>query len=77
MSKNKEFVKCWCCAYYDVMNEKLIGIPETVAGFCTLSDSIVRTHDEVCPDFLLNSGLHTEKSIPDYCINYIKTAPQK
>lgn len=56
-------VLCWCCEYYwpDDDGED---------GKCKLKNASVRHDDRVCPEFVLNSGLHTEREIPEYCLHY-------
>lgn len=55
-------VLCWCCEYFWQESE--------LDGKCKLYFTKVSPSDRVCRRFLLNSGLHTERKIPDYCENY-------
>ena len=65
-----EYVKCWCCENYNIFDEKTLNIPEYVAAVCDLTDSIVYAQNNVCAEFKLKQGLHTDRLIPDYCKNY-------
>ena len=58
-------VECWCCAYFWQYDED-----ERI--YCKLKNVDISLHDTVCADFLLNKGLHTGRTIPDYCKNYSK-----
>ena len=57
---NKKEVECWCCKHF-VLREK------TETGGCINKWVVVPAHDRVCEDFELRDGLHTERTIPDYC----------
>ncbi len=67
-----EYVKCWCCEHYNILDEKTLNIPEDVAAVCSLTDAIVYAQNNVCSHFQLKSGLHTDRLIPDYCKYYKK-----
>lgn len=58
-----EYVKCWCCEYYWPYDDSGKDI-------CLLKNTYISAFDTVCEDFLLNSGLYTNRTIPYYCVNY-------
>ena len=68
-----EYVKCWCCEHYDIFDEKALSMPEFYAAICNITDTLAYAQSDVCPEFILRQGLHTNRLIPDYCKNYKKT----
>ena len=67
-----DYVKCWCCEHYDILDEKTLGMPEYYSAICDITDTIAYAQSEVCPEFILRQGLYTNNLIPDYCIHYKK-----
>ena len=55
-------VMCWCCEYFS-------WVDNTNYGTCRFRKATRKVHDKVCEDFLILSGLYTQKTIPDYCKN--------
>lgn len=60
-------VLCWCCQNYLLIKDEPAG---NEVGYCTIKESRVKYDDAVCCEFILRQGLHTKRSIPDYCKNY-------
>lgn len=63
-----EEVLCWCCEYYTAFAEDIDGI-------CGLNSLFVSFEGDACENFLLKSGLHTNRTIPKYCNNYKNGEP--
>lgn len=62
------FVKCWHCKHYiwfSVNDDSSLAI-------CNIKNKCVAAKDSVCEYFLLHEAIHTNRDIPDYCINYLK-----
>lgn len=70
-----EEVLCWCCEYFRLTEEDKTEI--RVLGICTEKNTAINGYDRVCERFLFNSGLHTERIIPEYCENYKKPLLEK
>ena len=60
-------VLCWCCAHWFAFAESQEKIER---GFCEFYNKDCSAYKRVCKDFLLRNGLHTRKTIPEYCENY-------
>ncbi len=61
-----DFVKCWHCMHYiwfSVNDDNSLAV-------CDIKKQRVSSEEKVCEKFILNSGIHTNKAIPDYCIHY-------
>ena len=66
-------VLCWCCEYYELKDSESFGLAENLTfGVCNLKNIDRLARENVCEDFLKSSGLHTQRTIPDYCKNYKK-----
>ena len=63
-------VLCWCCEHFCLLSDS--EAKTKVYGECKELNKNVDGFDRVCELFLLNSGLHTERIIPDCCVNYKK-----
>lgn len=63
-------VLCWCCEYFNLLTDA--KVQGQIYGECLKKQVVVNGDDRVCELFLLNSGLYTERIIPDYCVNYKK-----
>ena len=59
-------VLCWCCKYFVLLEEHSY---EKWYGICENKNVIILAENKVCEEFILKSGLHTKKTIPDYCRN--------
>ena len=61
-------VVCWYCENYRIYINK----GNMDLGICLLHKKEMPIENKVCEHFILRLGVHTKKSIPDYCINYKK-----
>ena len=63
-------VVCWCCEHFAPRCEIYEGKEVIKSGVCGIKMIDISTENRVCEDFLLRSGLFTQRSIPSYCKNY-------
>ena len=63
-------VLCWCCEYFYLLTDA--KVQGEISGECLKKKEIVNGSDRVCEQFLIKSGLHTARVIPEYCLNYKK-----
>lgn len=70
-------VVCWCCEHFepnycDSSKRNVIS-----GGFCKRFNANCLPEDSVCEEFLLRSGLHTSRTIPENCKLYENNRPIK
>ena len=63
-------MECWCC-------DSFRGKTSVVDGYCIKLKKDICGLDRVCKNFILNKGFHTNRIIPDYCVNYSKNNGNK
>ncbi len=60
------FVKCWHCIHYIWFSVN----SDNSSAVCDIKKQRVSATETVCEQFILDKGIHTIKSIPDYCTHY-------
>lgn len=63
-------VVCWCCEHFVLLNELEILGNKLTNGKCQYKNLKCYSENKVCEEFILRSGLHTKKIIPEICKNY-------
>ena len=63
-------VVCWCCEYFFAKFEDPVCRDLITKGMCSYKLQKCDPEEAVCEDFLLLSGLHTQRKIPEKCKNY-------
>lgn len=58
--KNEKVVECWHCDHFNLRDDNF-------TGDCAIKSTVVFAHDTVCEEFELMQGMHTARTIPDYC----------
>ena len=61
-------VLCWYCEYFLVNGED-----GTRNGTCLKIPMMLSPYNEVCEEFIMKKGLHTKRTIPEFCKNYNKS----
>lgn len=66
-------VICVYCEFFKATKEELRGNHYYIsAGICSLKGFEADAESRVCEEYIMFSGLHTNRVIPDYCKNYNK-----
>ncbi|MBO5105483.1 MAG: hypothetical protein J6C29_01145 [Clostridia bacterium] len=60
------YMLCWCCEYFVFSKEIQTDKETEFYGICKKNGEICFSQACVCEDFILKSGLHTTRIIPDF-----------
>lgn len=63
-------VVCWCCENFILQEDVLKNKEKIIDGICLYKNSFCYSEGEVCQEFILRRGLHTNRNIPDICKKY-------
>jgi len=65
-----EEMVCWCCEHFVSFGEIKIINKKFIDGRCGFNGTLHFSENSVCEEFVLRSGFHTTRKIPDICKNY-------
>lgn len=61
-----EYVFCWCCENFVLSKENKTDPHKDLYGICEIYNIERLAMEDVCKNFILRSGLHTKRIIPDF-----------